>query len=125
MIDLDYYKTIASNESEMSEKAHEFKITLRDLITDIEREQKESVPAEMLVRQGRSLPDVACVHVIESRLILSSFWQTHEIYLDEETALKRKDELIIENAKKTNGGYDYRVTSYKTLDDWYAHKQTA
>jgi len=39
MIDLEYYKIIASDESEMSQKAHEFKITLRDLITDIEREK--------------------------------------------------------------------------------------
>ncbi len=39
MIDIDYYKIIASNESEMSEKAFEFRNTLRDLIADIEREQ--------------------------------------------------------------------------------------
>lgn len=41
MIDLDYYKIIASDESEMSQKAFEFKLVLRDLIADIERSQKQ------------------------------------------------------------------------------------
>lgn len=42
MIDLEYYKIIAGDETELSPKGFEFKITLRDLIADIEREQKET-----------------------------------------------------------------------------------
>lgn len=56
MIDLDYYKIIASDESEMSQKAHEFKITLRDLITDVERElssQLEPQVGKILISELR------------------------------------------------------------------------
>lgn len=71
MIDLDYYKIIASNETELSPKGFEFKIILRELIADVEREQKESVPAETQVIASEQRSDLANGAVADEKLILN------------------------------------------------------
>ena len=53
MIDLDYYKLKAADESELTTKGFDIKLALRDLITDVEREMKAN-PVE-----NRVMPKIA------------------------------------------------------------------